>query len=81
MKAPPWLRLQEISKGFFGVPVLREISLDLAEGQTLGLVGENGAGKSPLMNILGGILQADSGSMQLAGESSLSTRNSISSQI
>ncbi len=61
------LEFFDISKSFFGVKVLKEISFSLPHGSILGLVGENGAGKSTLMNILGGNLQPDSGSMKLIG--------------
>jgi ribose transport system ATP-binding protein len=64
----PLLQFNRISKSFFGVPVLRDISLTLPRGQVLGLVGENGAGKSTLMNILGGVLPPDAGQMLLDGE-------------
>lgn len=66
--AAPRLVFQGISKSFFKVPVLNDISFELAPGQVVGLVGENGAGKSTLMNILGGVLSADRGSMLLDGE-------------
>ena len=56
------LQLKDIKKSFFGVQVLHGISLELKEGEILGLVGENGAGKSTMMNIIGGVLQPDSGS-------------------
>ena len=62
------LECSQIEKRFFGVPVLRGVNLTLAPGRVLGLVGENGAGKSTLMNILGGVVQADGGTMKLAGE-------------
>jgi ribose transport system ATP-binding protein len=62
------LRFENISKSFFGVPVLRRVGLSLGEGRVLGLVGENGAGKSTLMNILGGVVQPDGGSMRLYRE-------------
>src|SRR5688500_5609490 len=57
-----------ISKSFFGVPAVREVSFSLPAGHVLGLVGENGAGKSTLMNILGGVLPPDSGRLLLHGE-------------
>ncbi|MGE3308923.1 MAG: sugar ABC transporter ATP-binding protein [Limisphaerales bacterium] len=60
------LRFSGVSKSFFGVDVLREISFTVPVGHTVGLVGENGAGKSTLMNILGGNLRADRGAMRLA---------------
>ena len=62
------LELDKICKSFFGVQVLFDISLNLREGEVLGLVGENGAGKSTMMNVIGGILQPDSGEMRLFGE-------------
>ena len=62
------LQFDGIEKSFAGVPVLREVSFDVAAGHTLGLVGENGAGKSTLMNILGGNLRPDAGAMLLDGQ-------------
>lgn len=62
------LECENVTKSFFGVPVLRNVSLSLKAGHLLGIVGENGAGKSTLMNILGGVLRADSGSLRLGGK-------------
>jgi ribose transport system ATP-binding protein len=56
-----------LSKSFFGVTVLRDLSISVGVGEVLGLVGENGAGKSTLMNIIAGNLPADSGQMILQG--------------
>jgi ABC-type sugar transport system ATPase subunit len=61
------LRLDGLSKSFFGVEVLHAVSFALHRGEILGLVGENGSGKSTTMNILGGIHQADAGSITLDG--------------
>lgn len=62
------LEFEGISKSFFGINALKEVSLDMDSGTILGLIGENGAGKTTLMNILGGVLPADSGQMRLFGE-------------
>ncbi len=62
------LQYQDITKSFFGVPVLKGVSFSLKPGHALGLVGENGAGKSTLMNILGGVLQPDGGRLMVAGQ-------------
>ena len=53
--------LQGLRKSFFGVQVLYDVGFALQRGQVLGLVGENGSGKSTTMNILGGVHQPDAG--------------------
>ena len=63
----PLLELQGITKRFPGVLALDDVSLAVAPGEVVGLVGENGAGKSTLMNILGGVHQADAGSIRWDG--------------
>jgi ribose transport system ATP-binding protein len=62
------LEFRDIGKSFFGVSVLRGVTLALRPGHVLGLVGENGAGKSTLMNVLGSVFPPDSGTMTLAGQ-------------
>ena len=55
------LKLENISKSFFQVQVLRDISLEVHKGSVHALSGENGAGKSTLMKIVTGLLKADTG--------------------
>lgn len=64
---PPLLRLEGISKGFGGAPVLTDVSFEVRAGEVHALVGENGAGKSTLMNIVSGVLQPDAGRMEWLG--------------
>ncbi|SDF54733.1 putative ABC transport system ATP-binding protein [Celeribacter baekdonensis] len=49
------------------VEILRGISLDVARGETLGLVGPSGSGKSSLLMLLGGLEQATSGRISVLG--------------
>lgn len=63
----PILEIQNISKAFFGIPAVRDVSLTVEPGQILGLIGQNGAGKSTLMNLIGGVVQPDSGTMLFQG--------------
>ncbi len=61
------LHFDGISRSFFGVQALRNVTFALPQGHLLGLIGENGAGKTTLMNILGGVLRPESGTMRLWG--------------
>ncbi|KMZ53539.1 sugar ABC transporter ATP-binding protein [Dorea sp. D27] len=61
------LKMEHIEKSFYGVNVLKDVSLFLKEGEIQALMGENGAGKSTLMKILGGIYSKDSGTIAVNG--------------
>ncbi|MDR1580889.1 MAG: sugar ABC transporter ATP-binding protein [Synergistaceae bacterium] len=62
-----FLELKNISKSFASNSVLKDVNLDIREGETHALIGENGAGKSTLIKIIGGIYQADSGEILAGG--------------
>ncbi len=62
------LELNHISKAFGGSQALKDIHLSVEEGEIHALLGENGAGKSTLMNILTGVLPADSGTITFLGK-------------
>lgn len=62
------LKVDGVSKRFGGVQALKEVNFNLNYGEVHALVGENGAGKSTLMNVLGGIVQKDSGRVVFKGQ-------------
>ncbi len=59
------IKAENICKSFGKVKVLHNIYFHVKKGEVLGLVGENGSGKSTTMNILGGIFPSDTGKMAL----------------
>ena len=63
------LAMKGIVKSFGANDVLKSVDFHLNEGEICALLGENGAGKSMLMNILGGVLPADRGTIELDGKS------------
>ncbi len=77
------LQVIGISKEFHGVKALSGVDFSLRAGEVHALIGENGAGKSPLMKILTGIHKADAGELLLKGKPYLprpqSTRSKMES--
>ncbi len=65
--AEPLLELRSITKTYPGVTALDNVSLTVARGEVLGLIGENGAGKSSLMKILGGVTAPSAGVIEIDG--------------
>jgi branched-chain amino acid transport system ATP-binding protein len=59
------LRASSVSRSFAGVEALREVSLELRQGEVVGLIGPNGAGKSTLVNILSGFDRPSRGRVML----------------
>lgn len=67
----PIVEIRNLSKSYRRgdqiIPVLTDISLTIAEGDFLALMGPSGSGKSTLMNLIAGIDTPDSGSVRVAG--------------
>ena len=59
--------MRGIGKRFPGVIALDDVSLDVGAAEVVALCGENGAAKSTLMKILGGVYQPDAGELQIEG--------------
>ncbi|MFD5897836.1 MULTISPECIES: ATP-binding cassette domain-containing protein [unclassified Streptomyces] len=65
---PPVLELEHISKSFGAVKALGDVSMSVAAGEVVALVGDNGAGKSTLIKTISGAHPRDSGTMSVNGE-------------
>lgn len=63
----PLIQLQSVSKSFGSQHVLRDISLEVHEGETLVLIGESGCGKSVTMKLMMDLLQPDRGRVLWGG--------------
>ena len=64
----PVLKLTGITKSYGGVHALRGIDMEVHRGEIVALVGDNGAGKSSLINVLSGNLRPDSGTYEVDGK-------------
>jgi D-xylose transport system ATP-binding protein len=62
------VEMKDIAISFGGIKAVDHVSVDLKEGEVVGLLGHNGAGKSTLIKILSGAYPADSGEIYVRGE-------------
>ena len=61
------IEINNVTKRFDDKLVLDNISLMIEEGEIFGLLGPNGAGKSTLINILTGLIESNSGEVEIGG--------------
>jgi putative ABC transport system ATP-binding protein len=68
---PPIAEIRNLFKSYHRgnqiIPVLRDITLDIAEGEFMALMGPSGSGKTTLLNLIAGIDKADSGIIRVGG--------------
>lgn len=62
------LGLNGVTKNFGGLKAVNHCTLDLSEGEIIGLIGPNGAGKTTLFNVITGFYSPDTGSVSFAGK-------------
>jgi heme exporter protein A len=67
MSAPPLLDVRAVSKSYGGRPVIRDVSLSVAAGRVVALLGANGAGKSTLLRIAAGVVHPERGEVRIDG--------------
>src|SRR5947208_664866 len=61
------IHIDGVHKRFGSLQALGGIDLEIAQGEFFGLLGPNGAGKTTLINILAGLVRADSGAVRVLG--------------
>ena len=64
----PILRAVNITKRFGGLVAVENVSFDVRPGEVIGLVGDNGAGKSTFIKMISGVYQPDDGEIYFAGK-------------
>jgi simple sugar transport system ATP-binding protein len=64
----PLLEIRNISKRFGAVQAVRDVSFAIHAGEVLGLIGDNGAGKSTIVNMIAGMYPPDTGQIIVDGE-------------
>jgi len=64
----PFISLQEVTKKFGPLTVIKNLNLDIAQGEFVSLLGPSGSGKTTLLMILAGFEQPSSGAVIVAGE-------------
>jgi branched-chain amino acid transport system ATP-binding protein len=67
------LEIRNVTRRFGGIVAIDDVSLDVEQGQIVGLIGPNGAGKTTLFNVVTRLYKPDSGALAFAGKSLLRT--------
>jgi branched-chain amino acid transport system ATP-binding protein len=67
------LSVRNVTRRFGGIVAIDDVSLDVEQGQIVGLIGPNGAGKTTLFNVITRLYRPDAGSLEFAGKSLLRT--------
>ncbi|HZW54691.1 MAG TPA: ABC transporter ATP-binding protein [Nitrososphaerales archaeon] len=68
MDMSPLLQLSDVTKSFGGLVAVNRVSMEIQDGEILGLIGPNGAGKSTLFNTIAGVYRPNSGRILFEGK-------------
>jgi branched-chain amino acid transport system ATP-binding protein len=69
----PLLAVRNVTRRFGGIVAIDDVSLDVEQGQMVGLIGPNGAGKTTLFNVITRLYRPDAGELEFAGKTLLHT--------
>ena len=62
------LKLEKVSARYGSVPAISNVSIEIGEGEAVGLLGANGAGKSTTLRAISGLVRLSSGNIMFAGQ-------------
>ena len=65
---PPLLQLDKVTIRFGGLTAVSEVDLEIGAQELVGLIGPNGAGKTTVFNLITGVYQPTSGTINFAGQ-------------
>ena len=63
----PLLSVDKVTRRFGGLTAVSEVSLDVNDGEIMGIIGPNGAGKTTLFNVISGHLRTSAGTVSING--------------
>lgn len=66
--ASPVLRVESVTAGYGGSPIIEDVSVDVYPGKITAIVGPNGAGKSTLLKAISGVIKTSSGRVHVSGK-------------
>ena len=64
----PILELKNLTKAYLGTPVLNNVNLSVSEGEFVAILGFSGTGKTTLISLIAGLIEADSGEVLIRGK-------------
>ncbi len=74
MMTIPALRVSDLTKDFGGIRAVDQISFQIEEGELVGLIGPNGCGKTTTFNCISGLLEMNSGRIEVLGQDAIGMR-------
>ena len=67
-----YVKLQDLTVGYHGKPLIRDICTEIQKGEIVTLIGPNGAGKSTFLKILSGVVEPNTGEVIIAPNTRMS---------